>query len=312
MEKEFSLIELWRVLKKYWLSLVLVALAVMLVVGCCVYFLIPKKYAASVQFHVINRNPNATYTQSALEGVKEYLAKDYIATIQGDDICRKISEVLKENGYELSPSRIRSMMQASTDETSSQFTMQITTTDPEISNLIIGAIRDYAPVMIPEITKNHADISVTAIASSETELETVRSILKTYGDKLNLSSYSKSNYSLSVTTADSTVADAFKKDLEQVSDKIVVAMSEKNDCVVPLRVTPAHQVGPNILKYVVIGGLAALLGLYVILLIYNLLSCSIHNEHDAKTMLDAPVLGVIPKWDAKDEYGYRKNAKEEK
>ena len=153
MKGEITLSDLLNVLKKRWLVLILITLAAALATGLFVQFLVPKKYCASVQFHIINRNPNANYTQSALEGVKEYLANDYIAVINGDDMLEEVSDYLSENGYDLSSGAIRSMLEATADATSSQFSITVTTHDAKLSNLIISNSEKEAPDMIATITK---------------------------------------------------------------------------------------------------------------------------------------------------------------
>ena len=153
MANEISLVFLFKILKSAWWKILIITVAVVLLVAGITQFLIPKKYASTVQFYIINASATTEYTTSALLSAAEYLANDYIKIINGDRMIQTITDDLAKNSYTATPGAIRSMISSSTSAESSMFEITVTHKDKAIAYLVADSIERNAPSIIKEISK---------------------------------------------------------------------------------------------------------------------------------------------------------------
>lgn len=153
MANEISLVFLFKILKSAWWKILVITVAVVLIVAGITQFLIPKKYASTVQFYIINASATTEYTTNALLSAAEYLANDYIKIINGDQMIQTVIDDLAKNDYTATPGAIRSMISSSTNAESSIFEITVTHKDRDIAYLVADSIERNAPSIIKEISK---------------------------------------------------------------------------------------------------------------------------------------------------------------
>lgn len=153
MTKEINFLFLVKVLKNAWWKILIFTVAVALAVAAFTEFVIPKKYSSTTEFYVLNTSTTSEYTTTALLSAAEYLANDYIEIIRGDQMVNIIIEDIKENGYDLSPSDVRSMITASTSSETSTFRIIVTSTDKALAYYISDSIKENSPKVIKDITR---------------------------------------------------------------------------------------------------------------------------------------------------------------
>ncbi len=154
MANEISLVFLFKILKSAWWKILIITVAVVLLVAGITQFLIPKKYASTVQFYIINASATTEYTTNALLSAAQYLANDYIKIINGDKMMQTVVDDLAKSGYTgATPQSIRAMLSSSTNSESSIFEMTVTHKDRAIAYLVASSIERNAPAIIKEISK---------------------------------------------------------------------------------------------------------------------------------------------------------------
>lgn len=154
MNKEISILTLWKVLKNSWKVIVIITLIVMLIAGLYTNYGIKKKYSSSVTFYVINTSSNLEYTTSALLQAIEQLSNDYIELILSDVIIEPLVEDLnEEHGWDYTPGQIRNMISASIISDTSMFKIRVTNTDKEHAYIIAQYINDNAPEKVKDVVK---------------------------------------------------------------------------------------------------------------------------------------------------------------
>ncbi|MBO5415438.1 MAG: hypothetical protein J6A83_02260 [Clostridia bacterium] len=154
MNKEISILTLWKVLKNSWKVIVIITLIVMLIAGLYTNYGIKKKYSSSVTFYVINTSSNSEYTTSALLQAIEQLSNDYIELILSDVIIEPLVEDLnEEHGWDYTPGQIRNMISASIISDTSMFKIRVTNTDKEHAYIIAQYINDNAPEKVKDVVK---------------------------------------------------------------------------------------------------------------------------------------------------------------
>ncbi len=150
MTKEINLKILFDVLKKAWWKILIFTVVITVAVGATVQFAVPKKYASSIEFYVLNTSTTSEYTTTALLSAAEYLANDYIKVITGDQMMKKIQSRVEG----ISASSIRSMISSETSAETSTFTITVTATeDSQLAYEVAKCIEENAPEVIKSITR---------------------------------------------------------------------------------------------------------------------------------------------------------------
>lgn len=276
MTKEINIALLLKVLKSAWWKILIITVAVAISVAAFTYFLVPKKYAASTEFYVLNTSTTSEYTTTALLSAAEYLANDYIQIIKSDVMINKVlercqsSEELKELGYSAdsfkSPSVIRSMISASTSKESSTFSITITHTDPQLAHYVCKFIKEEAPAIIKEISRP---------------------------------SYKSSIYVYMGDINSNGIRDG--EEFQTISE-------EDLECVKTLRApNTASLVSPNVVTSTLIAAMLAAVLSYAIFLIVKISDTVIRNTDNAEEMVNQTVIGDIPTWSTEN-----KNVKDKK
>lgn len=260
MTKEINLKVLLKVLKTAWWKILIFTVVVAIAVGAVLQFLVPKKYASSVEFYVLNTSTTSEYTTTALLSAAEYLSNDYIKIINSDKMIETIQEYIKDpnRGYtDISDATIRGMISSDTSSESSTFTITVTATeDKALAMYISEAITKYAPEIIKDITRP---------------------------------SYSSNLYKQVIT-----------KDEATGEQKIDYAKIDEADleCVKVIRspqLATTH-VSPNVVTYTAIAALLAAVVTYVFFLILKLADTTIRSEENTKELVDETIIGDIPNW----------------
>ena len=276
MTKEINIALLLKVLKSAWWKMLIITVAVAIAVAAFTSFFVPKQYAASTVFYVLNTSTTSEYTTQALLSAAEYLSNDYIQIIKGDvmintilERCRN-SEELKALGYTAdsfkSANAIRSMISSSTSKESSTFSITVTYTDPQLAHYICKFIEEEAPSIIKETSRP---------------------------------SYKSSMYVYIGDTNGNGIRD--EAEFQPISE-------EDLECVKTLR-TPstATLVSPNIVSSTLIAAMLAAVLSYAIFLIVKISDNVIRTADNAEEMVNQTVIGDIPTWSTEN-----KNVKENK
>ena len=276
MTKEINIALLWKVFKSAWWKMLIITVAVAISVAAFTYFLVPKKYAASTEFYVLNTSTTSEYTTTALLSAAEYLANDYIQIIKSDIMINKVlercqnSEELKALGYTAdsfkSQSAIRSMISSSTSKESSTFSITITHTDPQLAHYVCKFIKEEAPAIIKEISRP---------------------------------SYKSSIYVYTGDVNNNGIRDG--EEFQTISE-------EDLECVKTLRApNVASLVSPNVLSSTLIAAMLAAVISYAIFLIIKISDTVIRTIDNAEEMVNQTVIGDIPTWSTEN-----KNVKDKK
>jgi capsular polysaccharide biosynthesis protein len=154
MTNEISISMLLKVLKSAWWKILIFTLVITLIVAAFTIFVIPKKYASSVTFYVLNASSTSEYTNTSLLDAAPMLANDYTEIIRSDIMLDKISEYVKTDcDVTISNSAIKSMISSQLEDDKSAFTVTIVSTDPKLAFSIANAINEYAPDTVRQVSK---------------------------------------------------------------------------------------------------------------------------------------------------------------
>lgn len=259
MTKEINLKILLNVLKNSWWKIIIFTVAVAIVVGALVQFVVPKKYASTVEFYVLNTSTTSEYTTTALLSAAEYLSNDYIKIISSDTMIAKIDEYLAvpERGYgDVTESEIRAMISSSTSKESSTFTITVTATEDKVLAMYVAeAITKFAPETIKDVTRPSyaSNLFKQVVAKDEAGKEET--------------TYVKIN----------------EADLECI--KVIRAP----------QIASTHS-SPNLITYTAIAAVLAAVLSYVLFLVLKLADTTIRSEENAKELVDGTIIGDIPNW----------------
>ena len=157
MQKEFSLSDFFKVLKKSWWKMLLLALPVMIITGMLTHVLVPKRYSSTSHFLIQNVSMNADYTNVSLLSAADYLANDYISIIKGDEVMGLISQELEKQGIQYTPSQLRGMISTAKASQSSEFSVSVSNTNPNHAYAIAELIYKKAPALITKIAKPYSE-----------------------------------------------------------------------------------------------------------------------------------------------------------
>ncbi len=260
MTKEISLSLLLKVLKSAWWLMVIAAVIIGTAVAAFTELAIPKKYQSTVEFYVLNTSTTSEYITTSLLQSAEYLSKDYIQIIKGDQVIDAIINNLSEVGYDtskISPSQIRGMISSSIATTSSTFSVTVTSTNADVSYAVANAITEESPDIIRSMTRTE-----------------YRTNLYTYTD--------------------------FNGDGFQSVDEFDKIDLQDLECIKPTRLpkkATSHS-SPDVASYTVIAAFFAALVTYAIVLIRKLTDTTIRSESAVKSLVDSSVIviGTIPYW----------------
>lgn len=259
MTKEINLKVLLKVLKNSWWKILIFTVAIALAVSAVIQFLVPKKYASTIEFYVLNTSTTSEYTTTALLSAAEYLSNDYIKIINSDEMIEKIREYLADpnRGYgDVTPADIRGMISSSTSTESSTFTITVTASEDKVLAMYVAeAITKFAPEIIKDITRPSytSNLFKQVVAKDEAGKEET--------------TYVKIN----------------EADLECV--KVIRSPQ--------LATTHAS---PNVVTYTAIAAILAAVLAYVFFLILKLADTTIRSAENAKELVDNTIIGDIPNW----------------
>ena len=281
METTISLAHLWQVFKQAWWKILAFVLVVVIAAGVVTQFMLPRKYASSVEFYIVNVNQSVDYTTSQMVGVDQQLAENYVQIIKSDammsQICKKLE---KNNELIMTNGQVRSMISHSTNNNASTFTITVTTFDAKLAHKIAFYIAQLAPDFVTEITKP-GEISTTV------PMETV---IATLNDKKD------PRYNELAAT------------LQQVSEQLlqdtgstrllVTGTQNRLECIKVIRepVENPNHVSPSLTKICLLSALLSAIVAYLFFLLRALFNTTIHTESDVKRLTALPVLGTIPSW----------------
>ena len=174
MERDISLVFLWKTLKKCWLIMMICALVVAIITGAMVS-LTPPTYSSKVDFYTKNNDYNTDYVTQSNLGATQQLINDYVDLIQSEkvlsQVCDKLSsceDIFNKSEAELTdvekatytklksytPDKLRSMISASSKEFHSTFTIKVTASSPAEAYYIARAIEEVAPEAVTKIAKS--------------------------------------------------------------------------------------------------------------------------------------------------------------
>lgn len=142
--------ELWIVLRRRWL-LVVIPAATVLVIGLATYQPPPTAYNVGVRF-LVGQPPAAGAAESDEQRYYNWLTSEYIVNaltdwVQGNEFGQAVSEELANRGLDVPPGAVQGGLAA--DNARSIFTLSLIHNDPEL----LAAIMDAATIVLQE--RNH-------------------------------------------------------------------------------------------------------------------------------------------------------------
>ncbi len=292
METTITLSRLWQIFKNAWWKIIAIALIAVIAAGAVTHFLLPRKYASSTTFIIVNVNQSIDYTMSTMLDADQQLAENYIEIIKSDVMLSRISEALVANdGLFLKESSLRKMISAKTSSSASTFTVTVTASDPTLAYKIACYIADMAPALVTEITKP-GEMSATISWAT---------IVATLNEKAEKNPKKYKDLALAVEAAA----------LQLTEDKSLTVQGTQNrlEALQVLR-TPTENsthVSPSLSKNCFIVGAATLVLVYAFFLLRDLMNTTVNTEEDVKRLTDLPIIGTIPKWETQSKkvvYGY--------
>lgn len=265
------------------------AIVAALVVGAFVYFLVPQKYAASVDFYVINTNTSYDYTTQSLLSASEYLIRDYVKLIKSDAILEPIAETVNKDRAEdqqVTAKQLRSMISASSEEGTSVFTITVTHTDEAFAEQVATEIMLQSPKMVTEIAKpvrltNDYLVSMVWDTMVATEWAT--------GLKTN------PNF----TKEEATAIVSGKCSKEDISSYLRnEGLDGSLDCFAKVNNASVTAVSRNTVKFAFVGAVFAAVIVYLGFVASGFFKANLVTEEDIKQFVDRPVIGNIPHWES--------------
>lgn len=142
--------ELWAILRRRWL-LVVIPAATVLVIGLATYQPPPTAYNVGVRF-LVGQPPAAGAAESDEQRYYNWLTSEYIVNaltdwVQGNEFGQAVSEELANRGLDVPPGAVQGGLAA--DNARSIFTLSLIHNDPEL----LAAIMDAATIVLQE--RNH-------------------------------------------------------------------------------------------------------------------------------------------------------------
>ena len=131
MEKEIELGIIVKVIKDYWVAIVIIALIFAILAFFATTFLEELKYQTGFKLLIINSN-NADFAQQAILGANQLLGEIYAELSQSDDIIEYIKNDISEVWPTVTEADIKSALSAKPNS-SGFITYSITTTNEELS-----------------------------------------------------------------------------------------------------------------------------------------------------------------------------------
>jgi len=162
-KKEISLYDLFDVLKKHWLIVLICAVILGAIFGIYSVRSYVATYTADVTFYV---SPSGDQNSGTWEGTDSTklswalkIINSYVEILSTNSFADKVNETVLEtlgeekyDSFNLSRDYINKIIKLSIHEDSNVFTASVTTTDPEKTYSIAKAVEDIAPEHIDSIT----------------------------------------------------------------------------------------------------------------------------------------------------------------
>ena len=299
METTITVKGILQILKNTWWKILVVTVAVALLAGLGTHFFSKPTYASTTHFYIVNVDQNIDYANANTLMANEYLAKNYIEIIKGDQVLQHVSDkLLEEESIELSPKEIRSMISTSTADTLATFALTITDTDPTRAYKVAKMLTDEAPAIVTRISKPY-EISVNVPVTS-TINELADALLAV--DKVAYAELAEDL--MEIYNTDQKKLQNYKATIEGFYNR------DDMTCITPLRqpVENPNPTSPNIVRNVLLAGILAAIATFAVFFILDFFSTTIHTEDDIKRMTELPVLGSIPEWHPNTQRGNAKKS----
>ena len=298
MDSTISISGLWQVLKQNWWRILAVALIAVILTAAATVLFVPKKYASSTEFYIVNINQNVEHFDTGTLSDSEYLAQNYIAILKGDTMMQHLSKTLKETeGIDLTPGQIRSMISTSHSGSMSTFTVTVTDSNPERAYKVAKCLTVEAPAIITKIARpsergnegDQFDVKVP-VTSTINELAAALSDInkEKYGD---LSEQLMDVYKEAITNNDQVLMG---------HEATILGYYEGNvfDCITPLRmpIESSAPISPSLTRNCLLAAAMSGVIMYVIFLLLYVFNTTVYTEEDVRAITDLPILGTIPSW----------------
>lgn len=299
MNSTISLIALWEVFKHNWWKILIFALVAVLVIGAVTIYFIPKQYASSIEFYIVNVDQNIDYANSTTLMANEYLAQNYIAILKGDKMMQHLSDTLREQAdIDLTPKELRQMIAYSTGNTLATFTVTVTDTDPTRAYTIAHHLTEEAPEIVtriarPGVGEDGGDVVAVKVPVTYTIDELAAALIA-----IDAAKYNELAQELN------KIHENDQQKLMKEDDITVLGhyTEERQNCISPLRlpVENRNPVSPSVTRNCLIAAVLVAIIAYVIYFLLFIFNTTVYTEEDVKSITDLPILGTIPSWHDND------------
>ena len=280
MERDISFDFLFVILKKAWWKIAIITLAIMLLVASFTHFLVPKKYASTIEFYIVNINASTDYTNTSMLGAASQLANDYMDIISSEYVLEQVIDKMEEKGYKnLTIPALQSMLQYSIQNESSVFTLAVIHTDPQVAYDVACVIEEIAPDAVTDMAKPES-------LTHEGLGKNIYKFLQAYNNTL------KDEPDKKITMTETEVIDAVKNSAYGITSRLNCI-----DVLTSPKLADSHY-SPNLITTTLLGGVIAALAAYVLFLLRSLFEQNITSEDDLKKMVGRPLIGTIPHWES--------------
>ena len=281
MDHDISLGFLLKILKKTWWKLLLIALTALIAVSVFVQLAVPKKYSSSIDFYVVNINTSYDYTTSSLLSATPQLINDYISIIKSDQMLNRVATELVARGYraeQITIRGLRSMIQSETENETSVFRVTLAHSNKAFAYEVASIITELAPTVVTEIAKPDS-------LTHESLADKVHTVISYYNQ--NMVEEGGARVELS------------EKEISDMLKNGFVGIPTQLNCIEvitpPVEDTAADS--PDVIKYGLLGAVAAAVAAYLFFLIRHMFELRVTSEEDVKNLLNRPLIGAIPHWE---------------
>ncbi len=272
-ETRFSISTFWKVLKKNWILLLAVFLAV--TIGVCAWTHVTYKpvYSSTAKFYVSNvADTTFLYSNGQTSGAKE-MVSNCVGFLRGTVV---LDQVMEQLGVEPTPENrlvLNSMISVSTDADTANFAVTVSGYDPEFLLRTVQAIEAVLPVACDTFNNQGSlqgggtDTDVDADASDSVDSNVI------------VSGGSNSDQN---------------EPASQSGESLMLKVISRGE----IDITPNNR--SSLIKKPLFAGVGVSALLYAVLLVICLLDKMIYTREDVleKLPVTKPIFGVIPHWNS--------------
>ncbi len=149
-ETEISLLDIWSLIRRRWIIILLAGIICGALVGLYTRFFIEPVYEAKVSMYVYSAERNNTGVTTSELSASKTLVDTYIVILKSNTVLDAVIDAL---ALPYNENELSSMISASAMDNTEAFEITVSNTDPELAQKIANSIADIAPDQIIRVVK---------------------------------------------------------------------------------------------------------------------------------------------------------------